>query len=767
MGNKILKKKNILLLLLVEILIILWAGSSWERNKLDVCYSGEDLVHEAGIYSLDLMGGGLYIDSTFGTAENFASTPGVDLARGTYQVVIEYEAEENGQTYSASSDNPGYWVVMGKKNVALDADRNIESFSIWMNRETNGYRIKINYNGSGYLLIKSIRIVQTNAYFGMHILFGLFALLLINVWYIANKKNFIKELSHKNKIVAASIFLCAFIASVPLLSSYLFSGHDLPFHLLRIEGIKDALRSGQFPVRIQPDWFQGYGYASSIFYGDIFLYIPAIIRLFGFPLQTAYKIYVVFINFATCIITYYCFKSMLRSEYAALIGSMLYVLSPYRLGNIYIRGAVGEYTAMAFFSLILAGLYLIMTDSEANREIRKGRLFLVLGFSGVLQCHIISCEMTGFFTLLVCILCIKRVLKRGRWKALVSGAAAVFVLNLWFLIPFISYTLQGRFGIVEANGTAQIQTYSAFTYQLFDFFPNAYGSAYSIYERMQNPTQMPLTTGFVLIGTIFVFIVYVWNYKKENVSQIKLGKLCIALAFLALWMSTTWFPWDALSRLGKIPSLLIGNLQYGWRMLSVASILLAGAAGCLLSIVERNEEKNTKRGIFALYCIFGILCCGWFLSSIMNNSTVNLCRDRSELNEDDVTSLEYIPKGTDRNGFSESLPIAGEGIVWENYENNHGRVRIICSNDREENGYITLPLLNYEGYTAEATDKGEKLTIENGDNNRIKVMLPPGFRGEIKVGFHEPLLWRLGCIISLLAIFMIIKEMRRQFYSKS
>ena len=218
MGNKILKKKNILLLLLVEILIILWAGSSWERNKLDVCYSGEDLVHEAGIYSLDLMGGGLYIDSTFGMAENFASTPGVDLARGTYQVVIEYEAEENGQTYSASSDNPGYWVVMGKKNVALDADRNIESFSIWMNRETNGYRIKINYNGSGYLLIKSIRIVQTNAYFGMHILFGLFALLLINVWYIANKKNFIKELSHKNKIVAASIFLCAFIASVPLLS---------------------------------------------------------------------------------------------------------------------------------------------------------------------------------------------------------------------------------------------------------------------------------------------------------------------------------------------------------------------------------------------------------------------------------------------------------------------------------------------------------------------------------------------------------------------
>lgn len=748
-----------MLLLLFEILVIVWVLGSWEGHKLKEYFGGESLLSEAGIYTPEFMGGGMYIDSTFGMAEKFVSTPGVNLSRGTYQVVIEYEAEESGQTYSASSVNPGYWVVMGKQDVSINPKENIESFTIWAEREIKGYRIEVNYNGSGYLLIKNVQIVQTNANFGMHILIGAFLLLVINIGYVAGTRKWLKKVSQKHKNIVAAICLITFIASVPLLSSYLYSGHDLPFHLLRIEGIKDALRVGQFPVRIQPNWFQGYGYASSIFYGDLFLYIPAIIRLFGFPLQTAYKIYVALINLLSCILGYYCFKNILRNEYAALVGSMLYVLSPYRLGNIYIRGAVGEYTAMAFFPLVVAGLYLILAERITDDNIRKGRLFLILGFSGILQSHMISCEMTGFFTLLVSIIFIKRIFMNRRWMALITGAVITVLLNLWFLLPFISYSVQGGFSIVEPGGIAQIQTYNAFANQLFDFFPNAFGSSYSISERLQSPMQMPLTTGFVLVGTIFVFLFYICNIKKEIESEIRTGKVCIVFAILALWMTTTWFPWDMLSGIGKISSFLIGNMQYGWRMLSVASVLLAVTAGCLLSIIDKNEEKSTKRGIYAIYCIVGILCGGWFLSSIMNNSSVILCRDRSEISEDSVTSLEYIPKGTDRNKFTEGLPIASEGVVWENYVNNNGRVRIICRNSSPyEKGYLQLPLLNYKGYIAESILKEEKLQIENGDNNRIKVIIPSGFQGEISVRFQEPWLWRIGCIISLLTIVMILRN---------
>lgn len=58
--------------------------------------------------------------------------------------------------------------------------------------------------------------------------------------------------------------------------------------------------------------------------------------------------------------------------------------------------------------------------------------------------------------------------------ALITGAVITVLLNLWFLLPFISYSVQGGFSIVEPGGIAQIQTYNAFANQLFDFFPNAF-----------------------------------------------------------------------------------------------------------------------------------------------------------------------------------------------------------------------------------------------------------------------------------------------------
>ena len=172
---------------------------SWEGHKLKEYFGGESLLSEAGIYTPEFMGGGMYIDSTFGMAEKFVSTPGVNLSRGTYQVVIEYEAEESGQTYSASSVNPGYWVVMGKQDVSINPKENIESFTIWAEREIKGYRIEVNYNGSGYLLIKNVQIVQTNANFGMHILIGAFLLLVINIGYVAGTRKWLKKVSQKHK----------------------------------------------------------------------------------------------------------------------------------------------------------------------------------------------------------------------------------------------------------------------------------------------------------------------------------------------------------------------------------------------------------------------------------------------------------------------------------------------------------------------------------------------------------------------------------------
>ena len=94
-------------------------------------------------------------------------------------------------------------------------------------------------------------------------------------------------------------------------------------------------------------------------YSDVFLYPAAVLRILGFSLQTSYKVYVASITAATVGITFYALRKMFRSDCAALLGTALYTLSFYRLTNVFVRAAVGEYTAMAFLPLVVYGLWRI------------------------------------------------------------------------------------------------------------------------------------------------------------------------------------------------------------------------------------------------------------------------------------------------------------------------------------------------------------------------------------------------------------------------
>ena len=108
---------------------------------------------------------------------------------------------------------------------------------------------------------------------------------------------------------------------------FVIKGHDLNFHLMRIEGLKDGLLSGAFPVKIQPTWCNNNGYAVGIFYGDLFLYIPAMFRILGVPSNTAYKLYLFLINILTVIISYISFKKLSKDKLIGVLGCALYTLS--------------------------------------------------------------------------------------------------------------------------------------------------------------------------------------------------------------------------------------------------------------------------------------------------------------------------------------------------------------------------------------------------------------------------------------------------------
>lgn len=221
--------------------------------------------------------------------------------------------------------------------------------------------VKVEFNGKGDLHFKNLTIRELPAW-RFVIVFAWFVLFAsIDIMYFY----FFMQNKYKDKLITAGLISVIFFSSLPLYTNFLFDGHDLDFHMMRIWSLANEIKNGHWVAPIQTEVLNRYGYAAPLFYGQLFLYLPAVLHCMAVPLQVCYQVYVFAVNVTTCLICYNCIKGLFKDKYLALLGSFLYAFSAYRIANIYLRSAVGEYTAMAFLPLILYGFAkMYMTDKK-------------------------------------------------------------------------------------------------------------------------------------------------------------------------------------------------------------------------------------------------------------------------------------------------------------------------------------------------------------------------------------------------------------------
>mgnify|MGYP003296208888 CR=1 FL=1 len=161
--------------------------------------------------------------------------------------------------------------------------------------------------------------------------------------------------------------IIAFLLSIiPIIFFGLKNSDDLNFHVSRIYGIVQGLKNGNFPVFIYPNYNYNYGYASPIFYCDFFFYIPALLNLIGIKLFTTYKIFLILINASILCSMYFVIYKLTNSKKTASISSSLYLLSSYKIIDMFKRAAVGELFGFIFFPFVVYGLYEIIYGNYKN-----------------------------------------------------------------------------------------------------------------------------------------------------------------------------------------------------------------------------------------------------------------------------------------------------------------------------------------------------------------------------------------------------------------
>ena len=250
---------------------------------------------------------------------------------------------------------------------------------------------------------------------------------------VSKEENGRKRYREKMAAVLAVLATAGF-TSIPMFCDGIYFSHDLLFHLNRIYGIAEGV-STQLPVRIHPFWGKNYGYATGVCYGDLLLYFPAFLYREGIPLRIASKIYLFGIQLLTAGISIFSFQSISGKKNVGRLCGFLYTASMWRLVDVYTRGALGEYSAMAFLPLVVLGFWFLLKEEP---EYKKGFFSFAVGFTGVIQTHVLSVLMLALFGGLLCLLKWRRFFTKKVLQAFLVSAAGVVFLNLGFLIPLVA-----------------------------------------------------------------------------------------------------------------------------------------------------------------------------------------------------------------------------------------------------------------------------------------------------------------------------------------
>lgn len=725
----ILKKKNVLVIFLLELLLLM-----------------------AGIAGL------------FGPEETMHVSSGEDricLKAGTYDVEIDYYASGEGCSFSIGDENPDGSSSILFNGFQLESGDNLEKSQLWVLHTTEWAKVDVSSEKGAEIDVRSIELRSTHAgsRIWIFLMLGVITLtVLVNCFVQYDRKNHIPM---KRKALWGVLGLVTILISVPSLTDYNIWGHDWGFHLLRVEGLLSGWKDGQFPVRIQGNWIKGFGYAVSIFYSDVFLIVPALFRLIGFTVAASNNLFQIVINIATVTAAYKSLKRCFHDEMTAAAGTVAYVTAAYRVYDVYMRAALGEVLAMVFLPLVFCGFYCVFTEDINDRNYKKNWIMLTAGLTGIIHSHVLTCEMLLVVLIPLCVVLWKRVFRRETFSVLVKAAAMTVLVNSWYLVPFLDFFFTGDFHVshMDTLRFTDIQEWGTMpSHLLFLFYgrgANAHATNSTMYEAGG------FGTGAVLLGAVFV-----WGWLEFTGRSRRLcaeakwpGRILFWMCLFLFMLSSCYFPWRSIQSMGGAAEKLVLSLQFPYRFLSLSCI----ASALLLCILVKNHgafsrELKTDSIVFIIIfsaCAFVSYQTGQML---MHHGFARVYEGQG-MGTMDVGNGEYLPYRTDIWQFTPNTLKCSEGAAAEDLRKEQDSLHAaFYAVSTGADSYVEVPLLYYDGYMAVDMGTGEKLAVTAGENNAVRVVLPEGYSGRIEVFFQEFWYWRAAELISLMTMAWLLVQ---------
>lgn len=666
-----------------------------------------------------------------------AAVGGLHLKAGDYSILIDSTSWGSGNYFEIvdilySDGEKIEEKVLFSSQYEKGVARNTYYFSL--DEEAASVYIR-SYQVDGELSLSEYRLNSEKPYYTDTYFLALLWIVCIGIffwkfsWFTSGKGRYI-------------LVICAvgIIVSLPLFTDFMGNGHDLFYHLQRVNGVaKSIILKDHFPIRVNTAFNYGYGQVNPIMYPELFLYIPGALCALGVSLLISIKFFLVLINLATGIIGFYSIRTVAK-ERTAFAFSIIYMLAPYRLNNLYARFALGEFLAMTFLPVLFVGIWHIVRGNY------KKWWMGMIGCCCVLQAHLLTTEMSILFTAGFVLLNFRFLLDKNRILAALKAVILSVGLNLWYLIPLIQF-MGYNFRLVESpknlaeNGVYFSQMFSTIYSPEGD---KVIGSTYH---------DMALSVGLTLLIGILAFLLYRKAITKGKDDKEKFLHCCLILGAVAMYMASWLFPWQIIYQSDALAK-LFGIIQFSWRFLVFVTLFFS-----IITAYVLEWSWDNKRILGYVISI----CAVYSMVVLTNGYTYE--NETALKNKFDQAYETYTYTGFYEMDYNIRKLEERKNIVTlnkdadlkiENYIQKGTNLSFDFNLENKSSGYVmSFPYYNYGFYKVRLN--GNEIPTFSDELNLVAIQLPDGIEdGHIELKYSERKLYMAGDAATLATLGFIV-----------
>ena len=582
-------------------------------------------------------------------------------------------------------------------------------------------------------------------------------------------KKLIEKLKNSRWMYFVIILVAGLIVGLPVKSINVAYTHDGFIHLVRLIGTFDALKFGIIPPIISPTLYNEMGYGINLFYSAITCYLPLIIKLFTPTFALALKIFGIICIILSGFTMYKFSEEVTKNRLIALFSAILYMIAPYKLANVYVRYALGEFMAAIFTPLVFLGMYDLF-----NKDGKK-HYYIAIGAIGLIFSHTISTFYVAIFCLIYVLFFIKKLKEKEIFKKLLINILFIILISAMIVFPIIEALNSAEYAIMNNDCMA---TNNEFVYentiqflQLIKYIDNDRGLTFVI--------GIPM----LLLTILSIFVVFVINkkYKKTYI-------IFMIFSILSIIMCTKLFPWK------YVPEIFC-KLQFPWRMLGFFIFFASFLGGVNLEfIIKKLLKKEILQKILVFILIMIMIICGiqsvnQFIQRDKKNAKEvyeKLFNKEANYTNDAIIDeiYEYLILYSMDNKKTGNMNIGGDYLPYKAVllrktylKEREDRIYILSGNatiydeqkdktmltakmeNIEEGTILELPYIYYPGYKITIENSaGEivNLKTEESENGFLSTNLVGIEEGTINVKYVGTLVTKLSYVISGISIILFI-----------